>query len=435
MENIIEIDGHSVAVGLQWQSLRSETSEKKEASEIAKESNAEFGTLFVRDNITFLGIFPGAAPRGTICGAACLAAAAGERKEDFVLLEPAGDNLVWLCAVRNGAPLKGYDVVVSGAQAFNLIDELSQSIDGLNIYSRDGFVDGSMPGNFLDLVRSESENWISKAPRVVRLRGVSKILSLAIAIVVIGGLGTIGGMYYLDRASEAASALQEAATAQMKGAASASEIAKVEDDAKAAIATEFKQKLGGTPSYDIQISRWLTAIENVPSNLAGWDASTMVCSQDLCSITYRRQKVGTLEDFISSAADNSYPLGKVSGNEVEINLKIQGEGRSLPSSQLPSEKLALWPLLSQLQLLELAGLTFDVRESKKFSVMTAVIPNHPSVPVLSQWSMGEYSISGKQYFEIRDSSEYLVFSFISATSLKINLGTGSWVIGGSYATN
>lgn len=436
MSDTLVIDGVRLAIGLNWMSLRSETSEKNEASELAKESGCDFGTIFSSDSISFLGLYegtPGKSP--VICGAAAVAVGAKQKKKNnVVLVETLPDDLVWLCAVRNGAPLKGYDVVVPISEVNKIVDNLVRDYNDFEIFSRDGFLPNSEAIGFLDVVGNEDGSLPDKLPKIVRLNGVSRMFLVGLGTLFLGGVLIAAGYLYFNSKEEALAALEAASNMRMQAAATQAEIAKLEVDANDKINTQFKTKLGGAPTYDDAVNLWMSAIDNAPSDLAGWKLAKIECTQILCIGSYRREKIGTLNDFLSKAKSINLQFGKITGNEVVVNFPLQIKTRNYLPNQLPGEEEGFWPLLTKLQKLELAGLTFEVGEAKKLDAMTANIPNHPARKITSTWLVGDYKVAGKNIYEIRDSIEYLKFPNISAVSLNINIEVGSWIIGGSYGT-
>ena len=438
MQNIINIEGRSVAVGLQWRVLRGTSSEKKEIAEIAKEEKSKAGFIFAGPTgiNAMVGIFNGQVEKNLICGAAWLAQTIG-KTSDIILVDFYDDNYVWVCAVKNGAPLQGFDAIIEKSQVYVFLGKLLEPDNGAQhtytIYSPGGFINDSVDGDLISLTSYSSSE--SKIPFVTQITGVPRSVSISTAIGVTLLVAYCGYNYYsnqkLQEDQMAASAAQAATDA-----ARVKEIQlKAEQIRQGKLNAAITQKLWSRPEYEGTISTWLDSVGSSPASLAGWSLTGVVCKEKNCTVEYTRNAVGTTNDFIAAANKAGYKVGKASNKKSTLLFPIKFAERRNLNKELPAEGVFVPDFLSQLQKMELAGVNFEMRDSSQIDIKSDPVPGKQQTSLKSTWKIGAFNLSGNNFFEARDSEQYLRFSNIAAETLNIDFLSHHWTIGGIYATN
>lgn len=441
MQTVLNIEGKEVAVGLRWRPLRGTTSEKKETAEIAKEEGSTQGLIFSPASglSSMVGIFDNKATKGLICGAAWLAQTAG-KSTDLILVEPIDDETSWLCAIRNGAPLQGYDLCLKNDEIYDAISGLIQpeGEDGIIqpyvIYSPGAFIANSLDGDLLALTSGDEQG---APPHVQQITGISRNLTIGMVVVFTLALVYGGGTFYLSKRHQA----KEEEMAQTTSASEALQEKAKDDKSQAEVQKQLQkildEKIAARPVYGNQVSAWFDAIADVPSSIAAWSLAEVKCdASNNCDVMYRRKNlVATINDFVAAAQGKNYAVLSAKGSNAVIRIKIDVANRALPTLVIPEPGKFLWDFTSQCQHMELAGLSFNIKDAEHSSVMSEPGHGKSGEKVFSKWAMGEFFISGKRFFEARDSQDYLTFDNISANTFTIKFSPNEWSIGGYYVTN
>ena len=159
--NIVSIDNKKWVVGIEWQILPGETDDyKDEIKEASKKAGKNFGVTFDYDDVRVLGLLekkvkePVAAAYAARANQKMLKREEEEENEsgtptanplkDWIIVEEVGDHY-WLCAIKNGIPLPGFDVVEDLDQIKNKIFELLE-VDTYTIYTKSERVDELLRG-------------------------------------------------------------------------------------------------------------------------------------------------------------------------------------------------------------------------------------------------------------------------------------------------
>lgn len=439
MENTLNIEGKTIAVGLDWRALRSETSEKKEAADLAKTAGTDRGIIFSApsSSLSLLGLYFGPPKRGLICGAAWLAQAGGG-KEDLVLIEPAAEGTSWLCAIRGGCPLQGYDAMVPNEALYDKLDELLRPQAGqdrkFRVYSPGAFVEGSEDGSFVSLTQ-DIDGKKEKPPLIGQVRGVSKQVLQVAGLCAFLLAAYVGSSWYLGNQRDAALTLAAATQATADTARQAEDTQRAAAATQARLEAELHAKVTAQPSYDSAVSAWLDAAGDLPVALAAWQLDIVTCKGTVCEAEYRREKLGTIDDFVAAAEEQAFVVGDARGNRASLRLTVGVTPRNLLHTSLPKKGPFIWKFTSQLQHLELAGLTFLLQDPVVSEVTSEPVAGQQLSQVRSSWAIGQYSLEGANFYQARDSAEYLAFDNIAVDTLKLDFSHDKWSIGGFYATN
>lgn len=137
----IKIDGKTLTIGLEWDALKRETSQSKEIKELVKNNpGVKHGILLksTEDEIV-IGMIPAGEKIKSPSGAAYLAAANkkenainkknDEPLKDWIVVEMVENDKFWLCVIKNGIPLPGFDFLDDWDGIYSRIVELLETSD------------------------------------------------------------------------------------------------------------------------------------------------------------------------------------------------------------------------------------------------------------------------------------------------------------------
>lgn len=354
----IRIGPHTVLAGVEW--LASQAATQKEAVEeaLTHDPAKKYGVIL--EGVDAFAVGMTAKPEKAVVGAAWLA---DSQKDDgdFVLIEPLEGSEYWLCAVKNGIPFYGSDLIGSArtieqeaktllmAGGFRLItpdEQMGQVLGALaTSYTAAGFeatVKGK--GSF----------------RVKLLKGDKKLL-----LMVVGGMLALGTLYFGWTVYDE-SATQQNAIAQSKAKQQAQQ--QQEAQARANAQNEFnaaKDKMVKEQLSLIQTalaarggleatSRWAGVVNSLRAETAGWNYTEAICDNKGCSFLLVPDDGATNKDLFklfpgASLDEKGY---------AEIKLPVQWPAGTVGVDQLRTKGQFVVDGISQFQVLK--GLGFPV---------------------------------------------------------------------------
>lgn len=429
---VINIGSRKVAVGLVWRALPGLSSQSKEVAQYASELGMRHGVVVDSDDLTLVGL--SSLTEKLPSGAAWVAA--GSKGESIVLLEPVGESHCWVCAVRNGCPQPDFDIVVP-------IDEVPAALDRLAGISAFKVATKHFDGADLDIDFDEIIK--GKKPNHVRqLIGIPKSVKLTAGVII--GIGALGSVWYTYSEEQARLKAQaELAAFENQNALAAKQTAEAQRQAAIKAAEDvIRAAVTSAPSAQDSVNSWLDAIEPLPVIAASWKIKSIDCALAACNVVWARHKTGTTEGFMALAKANGWKITNYGINELSITLPVSIPARNGDPHAVPSEADAKPALLTTMQTLALIGIdgvikeaTAPVAPSQPASSSSPQPPNPaPATPpsdFTSPWRIGDLSLTGKRFFEIRGIPEYLNRDHISLGSLKFNGDTNAWTMEGKYA--
>lgn len=425
MQTIVHIGNKSFAVGLDWQVLRTDASERAEAAEIAKEFDTHHGIIFTSRTGTLVGIYTGKIEKKLICGAAYLAQTAGA-SEDIVFIEPIDNSSSWLCAIRNGAPLQNFDLVVPNEDVDGLLAELS--VKPIRIYGPQSLVEVAEEVELL----SWEDGEFPEFPYIEQIRGIPKPLLITGIIGTFVVVSLLGYWAYESHQEQISSELMRI-NIQRADKERLEQVRQKElEEVTAKLNEELFNSVTKVQDYGQVVSNWLSVIEEVPMSIAAWKLATVHCEYKFCEAVYSRQKISTIDDFVAAEKPRGFLMD---GNQMEkatIKTVFALQPRSLDATSLPNKDF-VEHFVSRFQQMELAGLNFQITKAEQKKKMSTPQNGVPPFEVKSDWMLGTYTLNGTRIFEIRDSAAYLDFTNMSAAKLDIDFSSNKWSIGGSYA--
>lgn len=255
----------SIAVGLEW-TLHDTVSEAKKA--VAGKRN-----ILVARKVIFgecvQGICKTPVKNKKLQAGALLAAAAAN---DVLIFHSLGDGNVWVCAVREGIPLHGFDVVVDENSAKAKLSEVMSYIPTAAVYGDLSGAKGSLADLFADLTSADK-----KAAALAAPDNPVVIVTLVAVIVVLGTAATFMYRYFENRTSDPI-ARQMQNNEEMRRAKMA-----FENEVKQA-----RQSFWDARSPSRQFDVWYEVLRSLPVSVNGWTPSALNCDFADCKVTWKR---------------------------------------------------------------------------------------------------------------------------------------------------
>ncbi len=437
---IREIAGHKIALGLTWYAIEAIDDLAHASSELARKEKLHYGCVISSRGMAVAGLSKRSARAPS--GAAWLATASSGEK--VALMQPLGDGVFWGCAVKDGLPLPTFDVVGDLQAVASKMRPLAND-ETFKIFAPEGLLEGASQSDFGTLVQGV------RAPKNIGVivSGTSKLILLAIAMVLVGG---VGYMWWANQQKSLASknkVLQAQIAAQKAAAAVLGEKQEIIDKQKKAYAAalaEFEKKLGAPPTLEVA-KAWLDAVGTVELRPPGWRASQIDCQHGdgaetiNCSVTYMREKVGTMADM-TAWLDATKLSGKVDVDRAFV--AVTGEKlvlrKGMQLAQIEGWGAMKTALLNQLQPVTLAGISFDFRNAPAPQEFTARKPKAKedlAPPLKMPASIGTWTMSGKNFFEVTDMAALVDRPGIQVKSLAVTISASAgiqWRMEGTYVS-
>ncbi len=451
---LIEIDGHPLAVGLTWRPLQGLASESREIAALAKAAGSRTGVVLRFGDMVLAGLAPKRVRGKHVAGAAWLALACRSHELDnIVYVESLSDAESWLCAIRNGAPVPDYDVVCPRHQIAALLGDLSQ-YQAMRVLSSDAMLPDSETVSFAALIDG------IKPPLMGQVSGLRPAYVLLAVVVAAALLGGFAWQIHDERTRTQQGWSAQAGESERQAHEERGRTEQREREAR----TEIENRVLSTPSAQAMVDAWFVTLEAIPESMMGWRRGDIRCTRTECTVAWKRERVGTVDSFVAGAAERNWTVTARSANDAQVVFPVSAPARTGSAEEIPAHADFSARFTTQFQRMELAGLTFSLREpdaNKKSDAPAAGAPPHrrgpgtsePSgprgphgtgaalgppgsrgaQPDASPWRTGTFDLNGKLLFELRDSADYLEkFTNVSLQSLRLELHK-SWTVGGTYA--
>lgn len=273
---ILEIGNRRLLIGIEWLI----EANAKAAGAAAK---SHPGRLSLKHKLPDKKVLLGLAPEGArlsknmIPGALALATSV---REGLVCHEIPGTDLVWLCAISDGAPLPGFDEVLEKSAYRTRASEVMT-------YYPNATLIGNLPGSQVSLLE------ILATADKKRLDALKIRSPLFFPTIIGGGLlflvaAAVGVNSHLERQAllkaEQERMQQEAAKAAMDSEAAKKlqmqELA-LFDSFKKEVATA-RQAVSNYRSADEYLERWTAIYNSVPDMIGGFRLQSFSCNEEVC---------------------------------------------------------------------------------------------------------------------------------------------------------
>ncbi|MBI1891895.1 MAG: type 4b pilus protein PilO2 [Burkholderiales bacterium] len=255
----------SIAVGLEW-TLHDTVSEAKKA--VAGKSNILLARKVISGECV-QGICKTPVKNKKLQAGALLAAAAAN---DVLIFHSLGDGNVWVCAVREGIPLHGFDVVVDENSAKAKFAEVMSYVPTAAVYGDLSGAKGSLADLFADLTSADK-----KAAALAAPDNPVVIVTLVAIIVVLGTAATFMYRFFENKTADPI-ARQMQNNEETRRARMA-----FENEIKRA-----RQDFWHAPSPSRQFDVWYELLHSLPVSVNGWTPSAFNCDAAVCKVTWKR---------------------------------------------------------------------------------------------------------------------------------------------------
>lgn len=480
--NIVSIDNKKWVVGIEWQILPGETDDyKDEIKEASRKAGKNFGVTFDYDDVRVLGLLdkkvsePVAAAYAARANQKMLKREEEEENEsgtptanplkDWIIVEEVGDHY-WLCAIKNGIPLPGFDVVEDLDQIKNKIFELLE-VDSYTIYTKSERIDEllrgvkfSEPKSLSDLIEEYKFEKADLAKvKVAQLLGIdSKYL-----IVVIAVFGVILLAYFLNdfiQNKSLASRARQLQEQQMRQ--KLLEKQQYEQQLKAYEKQVEVAKQNALINVEQNISlnnkeilnKWVSPIINMNVSSGGWNTGKYICNvtdatsnnqtASNCYLLFNRTDFGTDKMLLSV-----FPKAKIVTNTARLDINIDNSNLNNSNNisvASPSDLLA--DNISKLQQLKMANITYSVSKQDE---VTYPVPAKPltadqiranAKPVIPPpVGLGIYKgiiqVNGSNLLFLKDVINLLSYSSVGVDNIdaEVNYDDQKWTVTFNYYTN
>lgn len=203
-------------------------------------------------------------------GALLVAAAAS----DALVYESLGNGLAWVCAIREGIPLHGFDVVVDEDSAKSTLAEVMSYVPAAAIYGNNTGAKCTLDELFAQLSAADR-----KAATLSPSSSPVTVIALAAVLVLLGGTAL-----FMYRHFEQKSAGEASTASQWQ---SAEEVRRAQEAFNAEVA-QAKLRFWHARSPTRQFALWYDVLRSLPVSANGWTPSSFTCDLAACQVVWKR---------------------------------------------------------------------------------------------------------------------------------------------------
>ena len=459
---IIQLKGKKWAIGLDWEILAGDLSIKQEAKDVAEKTNCNYGLLIDYDGQFSLGLSskaskePSAALYLALANQEARATDGMDNYPDWIVVEEVGDDKYWMGVIKNGLPAPQFDAVFDITTVKEKFGELIVN-DTYKFFSPCGEIISLFDG--LKYVDPKSLNDLTASIKTKikydKLRGIpNSIVYTGIGIMVIAGI-LIGGL-----------SLMEGHNLKQKAIA----IKQKQENQKQLEQEKYKEEL---KDYDVQMAKlkkettegvllglagdpnkildvWYNAVSSHELGTHGWNIGNIECyynpklpgalipqvSEELaCDYQFMRNGLTTNRMLVQD-----YPDAKISGNSALVTkiLKTDRANLNVPNEALlktlPNAKDWGFDMISQLQLLKMVNIDYDLKASSDVTfngLPKPLTPNEkaegkaavPGSPVSIGLSKGQITIKSKNLELLKEVANNVDFQAVGVKKIEMRLGS------------
>lgn len=471
---ITQLKGKKWAIGLDWEILAGDLPIKQEAKDVAEKTNCNYGLLIDYDGQFALGLSPKASKEAS--AALYLALANQEVRlsneldnyPDWIVVEEVGDDKYWMGVIKNGLPAPQFDAVFDITTIKEKFGELIVN-DTYKFFSPCGEIISLFDG--LKYVESKGLNELTSSIKSKikydKLRGIpNSLVYTGIGIVIVGAL-LMGGLSLLEghNLRQKAMALKQKQESQkiMEQEKYLAEVKNYEEQ-MARLKKEAIEKvllgLAGDPNKILVA--WYNEISSHEVGTHGWDLRNMECYYNpkltdsllpqmgdelACDYQLLRNGLTTNRMLVQD-----YPDAKISGNSALVTRVLKEDRASLvvPSesflNNLPNAKNWGFDMISQLQLLKIVDIDYDLRASTDVTFLGLPKPLTPEQkkegklpvpgsPVSIGYSQGEIIVKSRNLELLKEVADNVEFQAVGVKKIVMRMGGGgeiSWELSLNY---
>lgn len=255
----------SIVVGLEW-TLYESLAEAKKA--VAGKKNLLLARRIISGECV-QGVCPAGAKARKLQAGALLAAAAAS---DVLIYHELGDGKAWVCAVREGIPLHGFDLVADEDSAKVTLAEVMSYVPTADIYGDIAGAKGSLNDLFEKVPAAERKHAQLLAP--------GSALTVILLLVVVLLLLAAGSFFFLleEQSPAKPSSLSLRNEEEFRRA---QQVFAAQVDAERLVFWHAR-------SPGRQFALWYDWLRSLPVSAEGWSAHTIKCTVESCQVTWKR---------------------------------------------------------------------------------------------------------------------------------------------------
>lgn len=468
MQSVIEIDGKDYLVGLNWQVVsRAGAAQKKDLKEKKKETGQAFAFLINGADVSAVGL---SHKKNSCISAAALFAQANQEslskasfadaniKKNWLIVEKLSSGKFWLCAVADGVPVPGTDVVddfnVISAKIADLLDILdSTEIFSTNSQIQEYVAEVSPAKNrrFEDII-SEIPAAKLKSIKMLKIGSVPAPIFWGLAIMVLG----VGGYhaydwYHGDKVQRDKLKKQKIEEMNRQSAAAQADSQKSRE-AQEINRQKIEQALKGVADSLMQnplevAMEWEKRIGDLPITQGGWSMNAVGCTVQDCTVQVMRTPLGNNAFLLER-----FPMAVIEGDTASygpITMNVSSRQTALTGLPLPGEIIS--GLVSESQIVNsMPGQNLKIKVGTAADMTyVPVAPPPPTKPgeppgelrdlppAVLGIARGEITVSGTGLWQLRDIGKTLSRPGVGIEKLAVlvpqDLSSGvTWTLTGYY---
>lgn len=269
------LDKTSIAIGIEW-TLHESLAQAKRA--IAGKKKILVARKVISGECV-QGFCAASAKGGKLQAGALLVAAAAN---DALVYHALGDGNAWVCAIREGIPLHGFDVVADEETAKTTLAEVMSYVPSADIYGDIPGARGSL-GELLSHLSAKDK----KAATLGKPESIATVVLLMLAILALAGAAYFGFTHFRNLSS-----LADSSSLQMRNE---EELRKAKADFEAEVATK-RATFWHSRALLPQFSLWFEVLHRLPVSANGWVPSALNCDLNSCQVGWKRDPLALPSD-------------------------------------------------------------------------------------------------------------------------------------------
>jgi hypothetical protein len=484
MQTNVGLAGKTLVVGLNWSVIpKSGTGRKKEIRKACVDSGYTFGVAVEGADVAAIGLCAKKAEFPS--GAAMLAAAntLAIKKRDFgdtqssanwVLVErlKGGDKtgLYWMCAISEGVPVPGTDIIEDLAVTSARLAELVEILENVEIFSIEPeileYVAGASPSFEKSFAELTVDVTSGKATRPQKIVGVPDwFYASLVGVAVIVGLG-LGYSWYSENQAQEMKRQQSEQKKSMQAKASQEEALRKDQNYRRSDEAARKQELDKVVTSLSRaaaplVKEWSRVVNGLALNQGGWIVERVSCDTVACLVSLSRDvNLGTNASLREVVPSAEFTEAGTASYSLPITLP--------PARAVSLDELSSWSdfalrVGTNLQQLKMSGLvdpSLGLRKELTYRPPAVVTPSNTGVAgavTAAQGAVavatsnpaqqpppkplgllsGPYTIKGSSLWELSDVGEYFTGTEFSVDALTVDFGKTfgvdpTWEIKGAY---
>lgn len=400
----IDIKGKKWIIDLDWEILAEDNNPIQESKKVAKKTECNYGILVDYDNQFAIGL---SKKNSRIPSASLYLALANQDMRvdeekinnylDWIVVEEMGDEKYWMAVINKGIPSPQFDKVYDITTIKKEITDLLEN-DTYVIYSPCGEIQSIFEGtkNVQNKNVNELTEGVKSNIKFKKLRGIpTTFMYGGLAILILAGLAmgvnTFLDSYTIRQRNEQLELQRVEQIAQEKAQFAAKmkmyneELNRMRAKAKESVVLG----LSGVPSK--VLAAWYDVIGSLDTGTHGWKMESVDCkftpesidSQSFCTIAFSRTGLSTNRMLLQD-----YPDAVLTGDKALVTRKLITDGSFFTKpdasslDNLPNAKDWGFDMISQLQLLKIADVNFEVKPSSDITFIPPTKPNeHGAIPI------------------------------------------------------